>query len=273
MEPGRQSRPWVPLTDVRGAFARLIAQGVSNSEACRPVGINRRTGTRWRHGRDIPISGGRTLHYPPVVTTRSTTPISARFLSEDERIVIADLRRTGATVRTIAPELDRSPSTVSRELRRNADPAGRYRPSAVHRAAVQRRARRRARRIDRDDALRIRVQLLLAKRWSPEQISRTLSVDYADDVSRQLATESIYQAIYDASSGLVRDRTCMPLRTRRRRRKPHRRPDARRPGGLVSMTMIDDRPVSAADRREIGHWESQCFCQAAGASAGLGGSW
>nr|MBA3410568.1 IS30 family transposase [Geodermatophilaceae bacterium] len=96
---------------------------------------------------------------------------------------------------------------------------------------------------------------LLALRWSPEQISRALSVEYADDPARQLVAESLYQAIYDPGSGVVRDRTCMPLRTRRRRRRPHRRPDARRRGRLVAMTMIDDRPVSVADRVEVGHWE------------------
>lgn len=158
---------------------------------------------RWRYGRDIRATGGRTLHYPPVVTTRTTRPISARYLAEDERIAIADLRRTGATVRAIAAELGRSASTVSRELRRNADAAGRYRPSGAHRAAVQRRTRPRARRIDRDVALRDRVQQLLASRWSPEQISCALCVEYANDPSRQLVTESIYQAIYDPSSGVV----------------------------------------------------------------------
>ncbi len=145
---------------------------MSNSAACRAVGINRRTGTRWRYGRDIPATGGRTLHYPPVVTTNRPTSISARYLSEDERIQISDLRQTGATVRVIAAELGRSPSTISRELRRNADPAGHYRPSAAHRSAVVRRTRYRARRVDRDVVLRARVQQLLALRWSPEQISR-----------------------------------------------------------------------------------------------------
>lgn len=257
MSARQHGRPGMPLTEVRRALERLIVQGVSNSQACRVVGINRKTGTRWRYGRDIPATGGRTLHYPPVINTKRTTPISARYLSEQERITISDLRRTGATLRAIAIELGRSPSTISRELRRNVDPAGRYRPSAAHRSAAERRARHRIRRVDLDEVMRARVQQLLAKRWSPEQISRALSVEYADDPTRQLVAESLYQAIYDPSSSVVRDRTCMPLRTRRRRRRPHRRPDARRRGQLVSMTMIDDRPAAAADRVEVGHWESQ----------------
>jgi len=110
MGVSRHGRLGVALTDVRQAFERLIAQGVTNSEACRAVGINRRTGTRWRYGRDIPGIGARTPHYPPVIKMKRTTLISARYLSEDERIVISDLRRTGATVRAIAAELGRSPS-------------------------------------------------------------------------------------------------------------------------------------------------------------------
>ncbi len=249
-----QTGPGAPLTEVRAAFVRLIEKGISNSEACRVVGINRRTGTRWRYGRTIPAGEGRTLHYPPVVTTKSTS-ISARYLSEDERCAIADLRRSGKTVRLIAAELGRSASTISRELRRNVDAAGRYRASSAHRAASERRARWRVRRVDRDQVLRSRMQALLATRWSPEQISRTLRVEFAGDPLRQLATESIYQAIYDPGSSLVRDRTCMPLRTKRRRRRPHQRPDSRRPRGLVSMTMIDQRPATVAGRDEAGHWE------------------
>jgi transposase len=116
-------------------FARLIAQGASVSAACRAVGVNRKTGTRWRYGRSITSASGRTLHYPAVINARPKV-ISARYLSEDERIRIGDLHRQGLGVRAIASEVDRSPATVSRELRRNADPgsgsrqddAGRLRP-------------------------------------------------------------------------------------------------------------------------------------------------
>ena len=66
------------MTELRQVFERLVARGVSNSEACRVVGIKRRTGTRWRYGRDIPASGGRTLHYPPAVTTKRAVASSSR---------------------------------------------------------------------------------------------------------------------------------------------------------------------------------------------------
>ena len=54
------------VTEKQDRFVRLIAQGVSNSEACRIVGINRRTGTRWRLGRTIRSTAGEAVHYPPV---------------------------------------------------------------------------------------------------------------------------------------------------------------------------------------------------------------
>ena len=81
-----------PQTAKREWFARLIAQRVPNAEACRIVGINRRTGARWRHGREITSSSGRRLHYPPVIQTRKVE-ISPRYLAEEERGRIADLHR------------------------------------------------------------------------------------------------------------------------------------------------------------------------------------
>src|SRR5512134_2093419 len=109
-----QGRPGpAPQTGKREEFARLIARGVSNAEACRIVGINRRNGKRWRHGRTITTSSGEHRRYPSVINQRPKE-ISPRFLSEDERVRIADLVRHGAGVRTIAQDLARSPSTISR---------------------------------------------------------------------------------------------------------------------------------------------------------------
>lgn len=64
---GRRGPGALPQAGKREQFARLIAQGYNNSEACRLVGINRRTGNRWRHGRIITTRDGRKLHYAPVV--------------------------------------------------------------------------------------------------------------------------------------------------------------------------------------------------------------
>jgi len=112
-----------PLSQQRASFARLIAQGMSNTEACRTVGVNRRTGTRWRFGRSVPTAAGSVREYPPWIN-KPVVVLSPRFLSADERAVIAHEHNRGRTVRATAALLGRSPSTVSRELGRNTTRAG-----------------------------------------------------------------------------------------------------------------------------------------------------
>lgn len=246
-----------PNTAKREQFARLIAQGLPNADACRKAGINRKTGTRWRLGRTIRSSNGPELHYPAVINSRVTV-ISERYLCEDERVRIADLRQHGRSIRAIAADLERSPATISREVRRNADPdTGKYRPFAAHRRAVERRPRPPRSKIVSDPELREFVQGKHKKRWSPEQIANALREKFPDDPTRNVVHETIYQAVYrpDLGAGLTRELPAAVLRGRRRRRKPHRRPDARRHGVLTDMTMIDERPAEVADRSVPGHWE------------------
>ena len=267
---GRRGPGALPQVEKREQYARLIAQGYNNSEACRIAGINRRTGKRWRHGRTITTRDGRKLHYAAVITTGAVKrEISPRYLSEDERVQIADLRQGGAGVRAIAERLGRSPSTISRELRRNRDPgSGRYRPFTAHKLAAQRRARPRAGKIARDEALRQFVADRLERRWSPQQISQALRAEFPGEAARHVAHETIYQAVYRPElGGLSRELPARALRTRRRRRRPHRRPGERRPNGITAMTMIGQRPAEAAGRTQPGHWEGDLITGASNRSA------
>lgn len=79
-------------------YVQLIAQGVNNSEACRLVGIDRKTGNRWRYGRRVRNSAGALVVYPPV-KIKQARPRSPRYLSELERIQIADLLAAKTTAR------------------------------------------------------------------------------------------------------------------------------------------------------------------------------
>ena len=80
----------------RDHYLRLMAQGMNNSAACREAGINRRTGTRWRYGRTVTDADGQSKSYPPI--TGPKRAVSGRYLSEDERITIADEFRAGRPV-------------------------------------------------------------------------------------------------------------------------------------------------------------------------------
>ncbi len=129
------------LVREREEYFRLMDQGVSSLEACRIAGNNSRTGKRWRNGRH---ASGERKPMPPI---RMEAPASgpSRYLREADRIHIADRLWEKATVRAIAAELGRSPSTISREIRRNCTDGTRsqwhYRPHAAQARAEARRPR------------------------------------------------------------------------------------------------------------------------------------
>lgn len=117
-----------PLVHERETYFLLVDQGMSFAEAARAVGISTLTGERWRNGRG---ASGRFKAVPPLnaaPVAESTDP--SRYLREADRVHIADRLLEKATIRTIAAELGRSPSTISREVRRNGTRAGR-RPLAL----------------------------------------------------------------------------------------------------------------------------------------------
>ena len=266
MVQGHRGRP--PLAAKREQLGRLIARGIGNAEACRIVGVHPKTGKRWRRGRAMASSGGARLHYAAVIDTRRQV-ISQRYLPEDARVVIADLRGAGFGVRAIAARLGRSPSTVSRELRRNRDPgSGQYRPCSAQQLAARRRARPGRGKLIRDRELREFVAGRLAARWSPEQVSQALRGESPGDRARHLVHETIYRAVYrpELGGGLCRDVPRL-LRTGRRHRKPRRRADARRPGVLTGMINISQRPAEASGRSVAGHWEGDLIIGAGNRSA------
>lgn len=147
-----------------------MQQGVSNNDACRIVGINPKTGRRWRNGRR---PSGRNKAAPPVRPVVPPSASSVRYLREEEQIYIADRLREKASVRAIAAELGRSPSTISREIRRNRTVGTRgqchYRPYAAQARSDSRRPRPKPRKVLQNPQLRDFVQAGLDRRWSPEQ--------------------------------------------------------------------------------------------------------
>ena len=179
--------------------------------------------------------------------------LSGRYLSLDERLQIADLRIGGASIRSIAAELGRSPSTISREIRRNgATEAGRYGPYAAHERAEQRGRRPRRQKLDNGELAGI-VQDKLCLNWSPEQISLYLDREFPDRPEMQIAHETIYQALYRGHETLKPGLHRHLRRGRSIRR--HRGPTSIRGSRIAQMTPIADRPVEVEDRSVAGHWE------------------
>jgi IS30 family transposase len=255
------------LTDQQERYFRLMRQGMNNVQACRAAGVTRKTGTRWRLGRTERKNGRKQVYLP--VGAPTIQPISSRYLSEAERVRIADLHRLGRSARAIGTELGRAPSTITRELARNsAAGSSVYLPHHAHRAAAARRARPKPTKLAIDPELRAYVDDCLRKRWSPEQISHALTEQYPDHRHRHLAIETLYRAVYRPNRNGLKSTAAHALRTGRKRRRSQRHPHRPRHGSIIAPTdLIDHRPAEVADRVQPGHWEGDLIIGNNGGSA------
>src|SRR6266542_3151001 len=221
----------------------------------------------------------------------SLAPLSGRYLSFAEREELSILKAQGAGVRQIARRLGRDPSTVSRELRRNAATRGgrlEYRATAAQWHADRRARRPKVAKLAANDALRQYVQDRLGgmvtaadgtpvpgpevrwigrrhgrrqdrrdtRAWSPQQIAGRLPVDFPDDESMRISHEAIYQALYVQGRGALRRELAACLRTGRALRVPRARTRGRGKKFVTPEIMISERPAEAADRAVPGHWEA-----------------
>lgn len=263
--------------EVQRAFWCEIATGITTEQAAAAVGVSQAVGARWfRHG------GG----MPPM----DLALLSGRYLSFAEREEIALLRVQGHGVREIARRVGRSPSTISRELRRNAATrCGRleYRASVAQWKAELVARRPKTAKLVANEALRDYVQDRLSgsvlgfdgrpvgpdgpewkgrnkphrgdrrwvQGWSPEQISRRLRVDFPDDESMRISHEAIYQALYVQGRGALQRELVACLRTGRALRVPRARTRQKTWDHVTADVLISERPVEADDRAVPGHWE------------------
>lgn len=242
------------MTDKRRQLLELVEQGWSVRSACTKLGISRSSGNRWKNGWLVRQKDGTVKFVPPLEPLAART-ISSRFLSEAERIQIADLASRGLGPTAIGLALRRAPSTISRELRRNLHPSGQYRPFHAHSAAATRRRRTRPLKLSTDTALRAFVFARLQERWSPQQISRSLKLTHPGNPNARVATETIYQAIYRPDSGIIREPEPSPLRTGRDHRRGQSRQVRTRRRFAQPMLSVHDRGFEPTDRSVAGHWE------------------
>ncbi len=202
-------------------------------------------------------------------------------LSIEERAMIQIGLEQGCTLRAIARSVQRPPSTVSRELKRNgwinpvAEPrrrgrprvAGGYRASVAQaRASTLASAPRCPSRLAQDGPLWPLVEDLLRSRHSPEQIAGILHRMHPDQPWLQVSHETIYMAIYAMSRGALRSELIACLRQSRKTRRPRARGEDRR-GTIPNRTRIHDRPPEIKERLFPRHWEGDLIKGARNASA------
>jgi IS30 family transposase len=227
---------------------------------------------------------------PPSHLAASSPLRSGRYLSFAEREELAIFPAQGHGVRTIARHLARAPSTISRELRRNAATRSgdfAYRATTAQWHADRVAPRPKAARLAVHPALRTYVAERLAgqvvapggitmpgpvvrwtgrrqgrrqprrwaRAWSPEQIARRLPLDFPDDPTMRISHEAIYQALYVQGRGALRRELTACLRTGRALRVPRARSRGRGQGFGAPAILISARPPEVADRAVPGHWE------------------
>ncbi len=240
---------------------------------------------------------------PPTHLAPAAPPLSGRYLSFLEREQLALVRAQGCGVRECARRLGRAPSTISRELRRNAatrSGALDYRATTAQWHADRAARRPKPAKLATHARLRQYVQDRLAgviatpggapvlgptvpwtgrrhgrrqhrrwgRAWSPEQIARRLPLDFPDDPTMRISHEAIYQALYIQGRGALRRELSACLRTGRALRVPRARTRTRGKGFVTPEVMISERPAEAGDRAVPGHWEGDLILGLASSAIG-----
>ncbi|GAA1874612.1 hypothetical protein GCM10009715_21750 [Paeniglutamicibacter psychrophenolicus] len=225
-------------------YWQLMREGKSNAEACRLLGMHRRTGTSLRNAHNYRIPS---LEPRPAPT--------GRYLDARERLQIADLLELGHSMRQVARELGRQPSTIKRELDRHRDADGRYLPRTADHDARLQRARPKVHKLVASPRLRGLVQRKLNRCWSPDEISGWMKKTYPEDQELRICPETIYRSLLLREGQGLHKRYAAKLRTGRRIRKTRWRTRTGRGSRIRNMVMIDQRPAEVETRLEAGHWE------------------
>ena len=180
----------------------------------------------------------------------------SRFaLSLSDREEISRGLTLGASLRSIAKQLRRAPSTISREIKRNGG-ADLYRASTSDKAAWERARRPQACKLACNKRLRNTVSRQLQKKWSPEQIAGGLKRLYPEDVTKRVSHETIYRSLFVQARGVLKKELLAHLRaTRTMRRSRHATLKKNGLGKIKDAVSIHERPAEAEDRAVPGHWE------------------
>lgn len=189
-------------------------------------------------------------------------------LTIQERELIALRSAQGCSQRAIAAELERSPATICREIRRNAKNGSQLNYLATTAENLARKRARIARRPRKllDGPLWRQVVGMLHLQWSPEQIAAYLRQCHPDSPEHRVSHETIYVALYILPRGELRKELLSHLRQHRKNRRPRSRGADRR-GQIPNMVSIAERPDDVEYRQVPGHWEGDLIKGAGNASS------
>jgi transposase, IS30 family len=217
---------------------RLRGRGLSLREVARQVGCSHQ--------------GVKLIARVRCHTDRSEcwTPRPGRLQLADREEISLGLH-SDETFTTIAGRLNRAVSTVSREVAANGG-RGDYRAWRAHQRAEREARRPKPAKFD-SPALTATVTEWLEDFWSPEEISRRLRIEFADDPMMWVSHETIYQSLFVQGRGELRRELTRCLRSGRAKRRAQHRPE--NTGQLRDMVMISERPQEVEDRAVPGHWE------------------
>jgi IS30 family transposase len=186
----------------------------------------------------------------PAPRSRCRLALTLAEREEISRAVVA-----GHSMRSIAAQLGRAPSTISREIKRNGGQEG-YRASGADQAAWDRGRRPKAGKLAANRVLARLVAGKLRLQWSPEQVAGWLKRTYPDDTSRQVSPETIYRSLFIQARGALKKELVAHLRRSRvMRRSRHHTQKTDDHGRITDTVSISERPANVEDRALPGHWE------------------
>lgn len=180
---------------------------------------------------------------------------SLRTLTLAEREDISRGIASGCSLRTIAQQLRRAPSTMSREVARHGGRA-QYRAGTADSHAWESAVRTKPCLLARHAHLRDLVAGKLLLDWSPKQISGWLKTEYPNDESLRVSHETIYRSLFIQARGALKEQLVQHLRSKRQiRRSRHASAHGHSQGRIVDAISIRERPAEVEDRAIPGHWE------------------
>jgi IS30 family transposase len=178
------------------------------------------------------------------------SPAPGRLTASEREEILIGIER-GLSLRAIARKIDRSASTVSREVAANGGRAN-YRIWPAHQRAFACTKRPKPSKLS-DPVLCAKVTSWLQEFWSPQEIAQRLRLEFPGDPTMHVSHETIYQSLFVQGRGELRRELARCLRSGRAQRRPHGFVQTR--GKIPEMVMISERPSEVSDRAVPGHWE------------------